>query len=109
MFHFLGKTSSTKTLPVLFHVLLMNIHAEQLPCSVENSTLCSFFEICCLCCQCRMYKSKFMQDQVWISIDDYVIQTYQGWYNIRTVINNATLNLTKETRKEIPQSVASNL
>lgn len=46
-----------------------------------------------------------MQDQVWISIDDYVIQTYQGWYNIRTVINNATLNLTKETRKEIPQSV----
>lgn len=93
----------------------MNIHAElqvkQLLNSVENSTLCSFFEICCLCCQSRMYKSKFMQDQVWISIDDYVIhvQTYQGWYNIRTVINNATLNLTKETRKEIPQSVASNL
>lgn len=50
-----------------------------------------------------------MQDQVWISTDDYVIQTYQGWYNIHTVINNATLNLTKETRKEIPQSVASNL
>lgn len=45
-----------------------------------------------------------MQDQVWISIDDYVIQTYQGWYNIRTVINNATLNLTKETRKEIPRT-----
>lgn len=62
-----------------------------------------------MCCQSRMYKSKFMQDQVWISTDDYVIQTYQGWYNIRTVINNATLNLTKETRKEIPQSVASNL
>lgn len=50
-----------------------------------------------------------MQDQVWISIDDYVIPTYQGGCNTCTVINNATLNLTKETRKEIPQSVASNL
>lgn len=57
----------------------------------------------------RMHKSKLMQDQVWISIDDYIIPTYQGWYNTCTIINKATLNLTKETRKEIPQSVASNL
>lgn len=51
------KQAQPNTLAVLLHVvdvLLMNIHAElqvkQLPYSVENSTLWSFFEICCLCC-----------------------------------------------------------
>lgn len=76
IFHFLSKTSSTNTSPVLVQVLLMNIHAElqvkqliAILCRKQHivklffrSTACAASLVC-------------MQDQVWISIDDYVIPT----------------------------------